>query len=116
FGNVVTSTMMIPPQASHFTLQVYCPKECTNKMPHQITVFASLLHSHLTGVSIWTQIIRDGKEIGYLDSNFNYDFDFQYFVIPSETVIIQPGDEIIFNCQNKKEGRTDYTLGGQSTR
>ena len=80
-GQIVSDHMLIPPRASEFLVQAYCPKDCTEMyLEKDIFVFASLVHSHLVGLSMWTQIIRDGVEIGYVDKNLNYDFDYQ--VIP----------------------------------
>ena len=76
-GNSFPRDLRIPPQTESFLVQGYCPNNCTNLFPHEINIVASMLHSHLTGIAMWTQILRGKKEIGYLDVNLNYDFDFQ---------------------------------------
>ena len=77
-GQIVSDHMLIPPRASGFLVQGLCPKDCTEGyLKEDINVFASLVHSHLVGVSMWTQIIRDGVDIGYVDKNLNYDFEYQ---------------------------------------
>ena len=77
-GHLVNSAMRIPPQTESFVINGYCPGSCTrSKFTEPINVIASLPHSHTAGASMWTQIIRDNKEIGYLDLNLNYDFNFQ---------------------------------------
>lgn len=76
-GHFVSPLMTIPPYADSYVIQGYCPSECTRDLGTDIQVFASILHSHLAGSAMWTQLIRDGQEIGTVDRNLNYDFDFQ---------------------------------------
>ena len=73
FGN----PLIIPPRSEKFIVQGYCPHQCTSSWPHDINVIATFLHTHTAGTAMWTQIIRDNKEIGYLDMNLNYDFKYQ---------------------------------------
>lgn len=53
----------IPPQETEFHLNGYCLSECTQAgLPKSgITVFASQLHTHLTGRRVWTSLVRDNK-------------------------------------------------------
>ena len=76
-GQRVNDAMSIPPRAELFLVPAYCPGECTKHLNEPINVIATFPHSHTSGVSMWTQLIRDNKEIGYLDLNLNYDFNFQ---------------------------------------
>ena len=77
-GQTFNTYLRIPPQTESFLISGYCPSSCLrSKFSEPIRVIASFLHSHTAGASMWTQIIRDNKEIGYLDLNLNYDFDFQ---------------------------------------
>ena len=77
-GSVVNTAMRLPPQTESFLIHGYCSGSCTrSKFTEPINVIASFPHSHTAGASMWTQIIRDNKEIGYLDLNLNYDFNFQ---------------------------------------
>ena len=77
-GHVFNKNLRIPPQTDSFLVSGYCSSNCIrSKFTEPLNVIASFPHSHTAGVSMWTQIIRDNKEIGYLDINLNYDFDFQ---------------------------------------
>ena len=77
-GHIVGPEIAIPPRSTSFLVQAYCPSICTQGyLTQDINIFASFLHSHLVGVAMWTQHIRDKKEIGYIDLNLNYDFDYQ---------------------------------------
>jgi hypothetical protein len=48
-----------------------------------MTVIGSILHTHLTGVSIFTKIVRNGKDVP-LFGDVDYDFNYQqlYFLSP----------------------------------
>ena len=77
-GHLINTAMRIPPQTESFVIHGYCSGSCTeSKFTEPINILTSFPHSHTAGASMWTQIIRDNKEIGYLDMNLNYDFDFQ---------------------------------------
>eukprot|EP00026_Physarum_polycephalum_P012612 Phypoly_transcript_12936.p1 GENE.Phypoly_transcript_12936~~Phypoly_transcript_12936.p1 ORF type:complete len:129 (+),score=12.32 Phypoly_transcript_12936:244-630(+) len=39
--------------------QVECPSECTQKMPHEITIFHSFPHMHMVGSSICGEIAHN---------------------------------------------------------
>ena len=80
-GHPVNTAHRVPPNSDNFLVQGYCPNQCTSLWSHDINVVASFLHSHTAGTAIWTQIIRENKEIGYLDMNLNYDFNFQVVFI-----------------------------------
>lgn len=48
------------------------------KLEYQnITVIMAHPHTHLTGIELWTQIIRNGDDIGYLFRNKYYNFNYQ---------------------------------------
>ena len=86
-GHLFTPQLSIPPKADNFLAQIYCPNQCTSLWPHDINVIGSLLHTHYAGKSLWTQHLRDKKEIGYVDMNLNYDFDFQVSNVTGMTLI-----------------------------
>jgi dopamine beta-monooxygenase len=64
----------IPPKQSAFRLDAYCLSECTSvSLPQQgITVFASQLHTHLTGRRTWTSLVRNNKVIKIINSDNHY--------------------------------------------
>lgn len=53
----------IPPQEDEFHLHGYCLSECTSVgLPADgITIFASQLHTHLTGRRVWTSLVRNNQ-------------------------------------------------------
>ena len=77
-GHAVSDGIMVPPRTESYLVAGLCPGECTELLFQEpINVIGTFPHSHTAGASIWTQIIRNKTEIGYLDLNLNYDFDFQ---------------------------------------
>ena len=46
----------------------------------EITVIGFGSHTHLTGREIYTSMVKNGTEIGYLAKNKYYDFEFQNFI------------------------------------
>lgn len=37
----------------------------------------SIPHTHLAGQEVWTKLIRNGTDMGYLNKNKYYDFNYQ---------------------------------------
>jgi hypothetical protein len=73
-------------------------------------VFASNPHTHLIGKRVYTKIIRNGKEIGYLQKTMNYDFDYQFTSFFVNPVTLYPGDELKTTCIYDSSQRTNYTF------
>ena len=55
----------------------------------EVKVFATMPHTHLKGIELYTTLIRDGKEIAYLANNKYYDFNYQYYNFLSTPVILK---------------------------
>ncbi|CAF0751051.1 unnamed protein product [Brachionus calyciflorus] len=106
----------IPPK-SKFNLKTYCFKDCTNQMleNENITLFSALPHTHLTGFEVWTKMIRNEVDIGYLFRNKYYDFNYQNNYLLDPRFTIQKGDEFITECSYDTKNRTNFTLGGLGT-
>jgi dopamine beta-monooxygenase len=109
----------IPPGTTSFALNGFCLGECTHEAlakTNSITVFASQLHTHLTGRRVWTSIIRKNKEIDLLNGDNHYDQMFQEIRYLKRPVRIRPGDTIINTCVYDTSERVNMTLGGFSIR
>lgn len=78
-GLEYNSKNSIPPQVDAFHLHGHCLSECTKASfgSTTITVFASQLHTHLTGRRVWTSLIRDNKVVKLLNSDNHFDQMFQ---------------------------------------
>eukprot|EP00850_Spirogloea_muscicola_P002965 SM000011S19143 [mRNA] locus=s11:1092824:1103117:+ [translate_table: standard] len=78
-------------------------------------VFASLLHQHLIGKSIWTSLYRNGNFVQYINRADYYDFSFQQLTDFAVPVQVQAGDVLETTCVWDSTGRVNDTLGGPST-
>lgn len=111
--------MAIPPQSKEFHLNAYCLSECTQasmRREKPITVFASQLHTHLTGRRVWTSLIRDNKLVDIVNSDNHYDQMFQEIRLLRKPVTIRPGDTLFTQCVYETMDRVNMTLGGYSIR
>jgi dopamine beta-monooxygenase len=105
----------IPPKMDKFLLTGYCMSECTSvglPNPSGINVFASQLHTHLTGRKVWTRIVRRNKTIQTLNSDVHYSPMFQEIRILPEPIRVLPGDAILNTCEFNTVKRDRMTLGG----
>lgn len=108
----------IPPKMSSFHHHGYCLSECTrNSLPEKgITIFASQLHTHLTGRKVWTSLVRNNKVIQIINSDNHYDQMFQEIRMLQRPVKVKPGDAIINTCVFETMDRDNMTFGGYSIR
>nr|WDE40212.1 dopamine beta hydroxylase-like protein [Schizocardium californicum] len=113
-GLIYSSKMAIPPQSEGFILDGYCTPGCTDEgLPNDgIKVFASQLHTHLTGVAVWTRHVRNGVELPKLNEDKHYSAHFQEIRLLKDQVSVLPGDMLITSCRYKTMDRENVTLGG----
>ncbi|CAF0824212.1 unnamed protein product [Didymodactylos carnosus] len=106
----------IPPHLAAFRLSGYCLGPCTNVgLPEEgITVFASQLHTHLTGVQVFTRIIRKDGTIEILNIDRHYSPHFQEIRILQKPIKIYKGDTILHTCIFNTRERKKMTFGGFS--
>lgn len=114
-GLEYTDKNSIPP---HTVMNVrgYCVAECTRAglPPQGITLFASQLHTHLTGVSVWTEHIRGGVQLADINRDNHYSPHYQEIRKLRNPVIVYPGDALINVCRYDTRARKQITLGGFS--
>ena len=107
----------IPPKVSAFNLHGYCLRDCTNEsIQKEITVFASQLHTHLTGRKVWTSVIRRNQYLSILNSDYHYSPHFQEIRMLAKPIKIWPGDVIINTCEYDTRIRDNMTFGGYGIR
>ena len=108
----------IPPRTNSFHLHGHCLGECTryglNKGP--IYIFASQLHTHLTGRRVWTSQVRNNRVINIINSDNHYDQMFQEIRMLRRPVKVRPGDTLINTCVYETLDRVNMTVGGYSIR
>jgi dopamine beta-monooxygenase len=104
----------IPPRSTAFRMSGYCPGECTQAtLPRKgITVFASQLHTHLTGIQTFTRIVRKTGEIVTLNVDRYYSPHFQEIRLLPKPIQIERGDTILHTCIYNTEIRANMTFGG----
>ncbi|XP_041530850.1 dopamine beta-hydroxylase [Microtus oregoni] len=113
-GLVYTPVMAIPPQETAFVLTGYCTDECTRvALPNTgIRIFASQLHTHLTGRKVITVLARGGQESEIVNRDNHYSPFFQDIRMLKKVVSVLPGDVLITSCTYNTEGRKLATVGG----
>ncbi|KPM05232.1 dopamine beta-hydroxylase-like protein [Sarcoptes scabiei] len=114
-GVEYTDKNSIPPKTL-MDIRGYCVSECTRigLPPDGIVVFASQLHTHLTGIKTWTEHIRAGERIGEINRDDHYSPHFQEIRKLEAPVRIHPGDSLIHVCRYDTSSRDKMTLGGFS--
>ncbi|XP_066435842.1 dopamine beta-hydroxylase [Eleutherodactylus coqui] len=115
-GLVYTPVMAIPPHQTEFVLTGYCTDKCTNlALPSGgIHIFASQLHTHLTGRAVTTVMVRDGREIAIVNQDKHFSPHFQEIRMLKKPVSVLPGDLLVTRCSYNTEDRSRVTLGGFS--
>ncbi|RWS27720.1 Dopamine beta-hydroxylase-like protein [Leptotrombidium deliense] len=113
-GLEYTDKNSIPPKQAAFALSGYCVSECSRAglPPDGITIFASQLHTHLTGIRVYTRHVREGKELDELNRDNYYSTHFQEIRILKRPVHFVPGDALINVCEYDTQLRENITLGG----
>ncbi|XP_043326009.1 dopamine beta-hydroxylase [Cervus canadensis] len=113
-GLVYTPVMAIPPQETAFVLTGYCTDKCTQlALPASgIHIFASQLHTHLTGRKVVTVLARDGREREVVNRDNHYSPHFQEIRMLKKVVSVHPGDVLITSCTYNTEDRRLATVGG----
>ncbi|KAH9627911.1 hypothetical protein HF086_015355 [Spodoptera exigua] len=79
-----------------------------------IVVFGSQLHTHLTGVAVWTRHSRQGVELPYLNKDTHYSTHFQEIRILHRPVKVLPGDYLETTCIYNTEEKENATIGGHA--
>ncbi|XP_036892512.1 dopamine beta-hydroxylase [Sturnira hondurensis] len=113
-GLVYTPVMAIPPEETAFVLTGYCTDKCTQlALPGSgIHIFASQLHTHLTGRKVVTVLARDGQERTIVNRDNHYSPHFQEIRMLKRMVSVYPGDLLITSCTYSTEDRKLATVGG----
>ncbi|CAH0715379.1 unnamed protein product, partial [Brenthis ino] len=115
-GLEYTDKMAIPGGQEAFPLTGYCIPQCTGVgLPEEgIIVFGSQLHTHLTGVAVWTRHSRQGAELPVLNKDMHYSTHFQEIRILHRPVKILPGDYLETTCIYNTKDKENATIGGHA--
>ncbi|XP_066249542.1 tyramine beta-hydroxylase isoform X1 [Euwallacea similis] len=116
-GLEYTDKMAIPPGQESFPLTGYCISSCTSEgLPSEgITIFGSQLHTHLTGIRVYTRHFDvHGNELPELDRDNHYSTHFQEIRRLKRSVKVLPGQVLMTRCDYCTTDRQNITLGGFS--
>lgn len=115
-GLEYTDKMAIPPRQKLFPFTGFCAQQCTDigLPPAGITVFASQLHTHLTGKRVLTRHVRYGEELPNLNRDDHYSPHFQEIRRLQYPTKVLPGDALITSCYDSTSDRDHVTVGGLS--
>ncbi|XP_031518278.1 dopamine beta-hydroxylase-like [Papio anubis] len=80
--------------------------------PSGIHIFASQLHTHLTGRKVVTVLARDGREWEIVNQDNHYSPHFQEIRMLKKMVSVHRGDVLITSCTYNTEDRELATVGG----
>uniref|UniRef100_A0A8C9KFG6 Dopamine beta-hydroxylase n=1 Tax=Panthera tigris altaica TaxID=74533 RepID=A0A8C9KFG6_PANTA len=80
--------------------------------PSGIHIFASQLHTHLTGRKVVTVLVRDGREREIVNRDDHYSTHFQEIRMLKKMVSVRPGDVLVTSCTYNTEDRELATVGG----
>nr|AZK16218.1 tyramine beta-hydroxylase [Lymnaea stagnalis] len=115
-GLEYVNKMAVPPGQRDFKLSGYCVHKCTQMSlpPAGIHVFASQLHTHLTGRRVYTKHARDGAELPEVNRDNHYSPHFQEIRRLPQPHHVLPGDVLITTCEYDTTKRSKATVGGFS--
>lgn len=71
-------SMAIPAGQSTYTIDGWCPSECTSQWNQpELNIVSTTFHSHLAGRALTLRHIRDGRELPPIAFDAHFDFNFQ---------------------------------------
>ncbi|MGH0122748.1 UNVERIFIED_CONTAM: hypothetical protein FKN15_007079 [Acipenser sinensis] len=77
-----------------------------------IHIFASQLHTHLTGTAVRTMLLRDGREVETVNVDNHFSTHFQEIRMLKKMVTVLPGDVLLTACTYNTQDREKATVGG----
>lgn len=107
----------IPPKQKAYTIVSSCPAYCTEAAfpPEGIKVYAYLLHMHLLGARMRTDVTYSNGTVAKLGEVPVYDFNSQTWIALNPPLILRKGDALTTYCTYNSMSQTNVTLGGPST-
>lgn len=109
--------IIIPPKKKAFTVTSVCPAYCTEAaFPKDgIKVYAYLLHMHLLGSRMRTNVTFSNGTTIVLGEVPVYDFNAQTWISINPPLVLNRGDSLTTYCIYNSMGQTNTTFGGPST-
>ncbi|CAL8068056.1 unnamed protein product [Orchesella dallaii] len=120
-GQVVPGSvsLLLPPNSQEHIIMGHCAAGCTSEWipPEGISIFATFLHTHTSGRGVRFQHFRGDKELPWILSDDNFNFNYQPARLLREERRVLSGDQLIQRCvydTTNKNGSA--VVGGHSTR
>jgi dopamine beta-monooxygenase len=109
--------IVIPPKRKEFQVVADCPSFCTEQaFPEEgIFVYAYLMHMHLLGKRMWTELTYVNGTKRILGEVPVYDFNAQAWVPLTPPLRLSRGDRLVTHCVYDSSSRNNTTIGGAST-
>ncbi|KAM7395407.1 hypothetical protein PAMA_006932 [Pampus argenteus] len=108
----------IPPRANEFHTYGVCNTtlfyQIMNPVP-DLHVFSVMMHTHMVGRKVRVGHFRNGKQIGFIGLDENYNFEMQETVSLGNIKTIKPGDDLVVECTYNTSNRTGFTKMGLAT-
>eukprot|EP00026_Physarum_polycephalum_P006528 Phypoly_transcript_06576.p1 GENE.Phypoly_transcript_06576~~Phypoly_transcript_06576.p1 ORF type:complete len:551 (+),score=51.01 Phypoly_transcript_06576:87-1739(+) len=110
---VLFKTSSVIPPLAITEYEAECPSECTQTLPHEITIFTSSPHMHYVGSQIWTSQWRNGTQISEFGRVEYWSFENQGQQLMSLT--IKPGDRLNTHCIYDSRNKNTPTVFGPAS-
>jgi dopamine beta-monooxygenase len=109
--------IVIPGGRSAFEIVSDCPAFCTEQAFSEagVFVYAYLMHMHLLGSRMWTEITYANGTKRILGEVPKYDFNAQAWVPLTPPLQLHRGDRLLTHCVYDSSQRNRTTIGGAST-
>jgi hypothetical protein len=94
---------------SNVNYSMTCPSECTSQLPKPVTIYNSFLHSHLSGMQMWTNLYREGEPVRTIEATAFWSDGNQRPTLFEETEL-RPGDRLVLGAnydESKRVARGD---------
>ena len=113
----ITFSHIVPADTESYTTVGHCSSRCTQEVlpPEGINVFNVLLHAHKAGRQLRLRHFRGRRELPWVVSDDNYDFDFQQNRPLGREVQILPGDHLTTECGQETLVRDGVIMSGLGT-
>lgn len=109
-GDVITRMESLAAGEDDLKRVSVCPEECTSTFTEPLNVFASFLHMHSFGKTIWTSHYDSSGGLQAIENKGEF-WNFEFQQITEVSYQIEPGDRLETHCvydTNKREADVDF--------
>ncbi|CAL8068679.1 unnamed protein product [Orchesella dallaii] len=108
-----TSIISPPNTRGHATVGI-CPSACTEKglQGQEVNILAGWLHTHTTGSASRFMHFRGDRELPWIISDDNWNFNYQQFRVLNQERRLLPGDRLSARCEYDTTRRNGSAVAG----